>query len=251
MKNDLSGKTALVTGGAKRIGKAVALALAGRGVHVAVHYNRSGGEAEKTAAEIREYGVKAWTVGGDLSDGEETKRIVPLAKEKAGRIDILVNNASVFGESRLRGIDIGDFERTLAVNAIAPLVLSEAFAGQTDSGVIVNFLDSRIAAWDLDRVAYQVSKNMLYHLTGMTAAAYAPDIRVNAVAPGVILPPPGKDESVAERLGKLSPLKRRGTLEDVTDAVLFLVGHDYLTGEVLYVDGGLNISERSNRRGGS
>ncbi len=238
---DLTGRRALVTGGADRIGRAVALALARQGADIVIHYNTSAEEAEKTAGDIRGCGVESMTVRANLADRREAAALMPRVLETAGVVDILVNNAAVFGISRLGALDMDDFDATLAINAVAPLLLMEAFSRQNLNGVVVNFLDSRVESYDTERAGYQLSKNMLRDLTLMGAVTFAPRIRVNAVAPGVILSPPGAGDDVADRLGRRTPMGRRGTLKDIADAVLFLVGHDYLTGEILHVDGGLGI----------
>jgi len=249
----LEGRTALVTGAARRIGRAVALALADTGVNVVVHYHRSEDEARETASIAGDRGVRAWIVRADLSDIERARALISEANDLAGRLDFLINNASVFPESGLS--DVAEhpetFHSVLDLNAVAPLVLSERFVRQAGEGVIINLLDNRTARYDLDHVAYQLSKNMLHTLTGMMAIEYAPRVRVNAVAPGMVLPPAGNALPSGKRV-RNALLDRRGGLSSVVEAVIFLLSNPFVTGEVLCIDGGENLKRLSGeaRRGG-
>ena len=241
MSRVLEGKTALVTGGAHRIGRAIVLAMATHGANVVIHYNSSAADAESTAADARAQGVDAWTICADLSDARQAEGLVPAAHDFKGGIDILINNAAVFPRSTLESLTPESLGETVAVNAIAPLIITRAFARLAGEGTVVNILDSRIRRTDTGHVSYQLSKNMLASLTRLMALEYAPHIRVNGVAPGLIMPPPGQDGSyLRERLSK-NILHRSGTVEDVADAVLFLVTGKFITGETVFVDGGENI----------
>ena len=239
----LAGRTALVTGAARRLGRATARALASEGANVIVHYGRSEAEAEGLAAELREGGREAWTLQADLEQADEVESLIPRALEQAGGLQILVNNASIFPPGSLVEANLESLMRSIQVNAWAPFQLSRSFAEHVRRGTIVNFLDTRVAGYDWKHVEYILSKKMLATLTEMTAVQFAPDITVNAVAPGLILPPPGKDESYLEALKDTVPLKRHGEAEDIADAVLFLVKSDYVTGQVIYVDGGRHLLE--------
>jgi NAD(P)-dependent dehydrogenase (short-subunit alcohol dehydrogenase family) len=237
----LSGKTALVTGGGKRIGRANVLALAAEGTSVVVHYGRSRDEAEDAAAAARDRGVQAWTLQADLSQPGEAGRLFPQALDAAGPIDILVNNAAIFPPSKLVDFTADDLAQSVQINAFAPLQLARAFAAQGREGAIVNFLDTRITDYDRNNVAYHLSKRMLFSLTRMMAVEFAPAVRVNAVAPGLILPPPGGEESYLKKLVHTNPLRRVGSPEAIADAVLFLLRSNFITGQVLYVDGGRHM----------
>ena len=237
----LAGRTALVTGAGKRIGRAVALALAEAGAGVVVHYGRSSREAEQTAEAIREKGVEAWTLQADLSDPAEAEGLFARAVEAAGPIELLVNGASIFPMSQLATFSVEDLSRNVQINAMAPLQIGRAFAAQGREGAIVNFLDSRIMDYDEEHAAYHVSKRALFTLTRMMAREFAPTIRVNAVAPGLILPPDDKPEGFFERLADTNLLERVGTVGGVVDAVLFLLRAAFVTGEVLFVDGGRRL----------
>ncbi|MFP4057027.1 MAG: SDR family oxidoreductase [Candidatus Brocadiia bacterium] len=237
----IAGKTALVTGGARRIGRAVCLALAGEGARLVVHYGTSGDEAEALAASLREDGGQASTVQADLSDPAQAQGLFARAVELAGPIDILVNNAAIFPPSRLPDFSAQELGRNVQINAMAPLQLGRALAAQGRQGAIVNFLDTRITSYDARHAAYHLSKRMLFTLTRMMALEFAPAVRVNAVAPGVILPPPGQDESYLEGMAETNPLRRIGSPELIADAVLFLLRSGFVTGQVLYVDGGRHM----------
>jgi NAD(P)-dependent dehydrogenase (short-subunit alcohol dehydrogenase family) len=234
----LQDKHALVTGAGKRIGKAIAVALAGQGVHVTVHYHASGDAATETAEEIRRAGVSASLLEADLSDPAQAELLVERALEAVGQIDILVNSASVFSPSSLSNLAVDDLTWHVQINAMAPLQVARAFAGQGRPGDIINLLDTRILVYDATHVAYHLSKRMLHDLTRMMAVEFAPAIQVNAVAPGPVLPPEGKGERFLAERAKETLLERSGSVEAVVDACLFLLHSDYVTGQVLYVDGG-------------
>jgi pteridine reductase len=241
MMQAIGGKISLVTGGAKRIGRAIALALARQGTHVVIHYHTSQHEAESAAAEVRAYGVQAWTVQADLSDLAQVETVIPTARELAGTLDILINSASIFPQNRLTDFTADDFLQNMYTNALAPLWLSRAFAQQATEGVIINLLDTRMLDYDREHAAYHLSKRTLYTLTKMLSLELAPHIRVNGVAPGLILPPPGKDETYLEQQKQTNPLHRIGSLDDITEAIVFLLRSDFITGQVIYVDGGRHV----------
>ncbi|MBN1520900.1 MAG: SDR family oxidoreductase [Candidatus Aureabacteria bacterium] len=234
----LKGKTALVTGGAKRIGRALSLALAGRGVNVIIHYHRSSGEAEKTLSDVRQLGVSAWKIRAELSSTPQVQKLIPRAKAKAGRIDFLINNASVFTGSRLKNFTVKEFSRTFHVNALAPFILTRNFAMHMRKGAVVNLLDSRIKGLDLGHVSYGLSKKTLRDMTRLLAVELAPRIRVNGIAPGIILPPKGKSRSSMRNILSRNLMNAPGRVSDITEAVCFLLANPFITGEILFVDGG-------------
>lgn len=239
--NSLAGKTALVTGAAKRVGRAVALALAGQGASVAVHYHRSEREAVEVCDEIRRSGGSAWPVQGNIGATDQVERIFREAVAQGGRIDILINNASIFKQDTIWDVTEESVLPNLRLHALAPLTLARALAGQGGQGHIVNLLDTRVTMYDREHASYHISKRVLLTLTRMLALELAPQIAVNAVAPGLILPPAGEDESYLQKLVYTNPLKRHGGPQDVVEAVLFLVGSRFITGQILYVDGGYHM----------
>jgi NAD(P)-dependent dehydrogenase (short-subunit alcohol dehydrogenase family) len=249
----LRGRTALVTGAAWRLGRAIAEALAREGADILVHYGHSAGEAEQTAAGLRALGVRSWTLGADLGDPAQAEALWDEARARAGSIDILVNSASSFPEDTLAGFTPAGLETSLRVNALAPVLLARRFAatpaaaGQAGEKpadrVIVNLLDSRALGRMRRHFSYQMSKRFLADFTRLLALELAPAVRVNAVAPGMILPPPGLGEEARRRLAATNLLARWGEPADVARAVLFLAGNDFITGQVLFVDGGGALKE--------
>jgi NAD(P)-dependent dehydrogenase (short-subunit alcohol dehydrogenase family) len=237
----VKGKTALITGGAQRLGRATALAFAKEGTNVVIHYRRSLGEAKTLCEEIRERGVEAWSLQADFARREEYDTLVERSVGLAGSLDILVNNASVFSVDPLETVSFERIVSDLEVNVWVPLELSRRFARLGARGAIVNLLDARLAGHDARHAAYVLSKTVLARLTKMLAIELAPAITVNGVAPGLILPPSGKDEAYLQQLAEAVPLKRHGSPEDIARAVVFLAASDFITGEVVYVDGGAHL----------
>jgi NAD(P)-dependent dehydrogenase (short-subunit alcohol dehydrogenase family) len=225
---NLSGKRALVTGGAVRIGCAITEALQAEGVEVVVHYLSSQEEAEA---------LSPFTVQGNLLSSDDCARMI----EQSGPLDILVNSASLFTKDRLADAFPERVQREFQVNLFAPMELTRLFAAQTQAGAVINLLDRRIRANDSTALPYSITKKGLEELTKLSALDLAPGIRVNAVAPGPILPPPGDSgENFAEQAGKV-PLELFPTIGNIAEAVVFLLKADYCTGQVIYVDGGQHL----------
>ena len=242
---DISGKTALVTGGAKRMGRAIAISLASAGVNVVINYRSSASEAEELAELLRSMGVSAWTIRADVADKADREGLIDRAIDTASSLDILVNNASIFPPSDLPSLTLEHLTQSIEVNAWAPFELGRRFADRADTGHIVNLLDTRINGYDWKHVGYHASKYLLALLTKMMAIQFAPQVAVNAVAPGLVLPPEGKDESYLETLKGELPLQRVGRPDQVADAVLYLVSSEFVTGQVIYIDGGRHLNEAS------
>jgi pteridine reductase len=243
----LAGRTALVTGAAKRLGRAIAEALAAEGAHLLLHYRTSGGEAERLASSLRARGVQAWPVRGDLAQPAQVEALWAAAVTAApqGRIELLVNSASVFPVDSLGQLQEQRLAEPLRINALAPARLAALLAGQQglEQGSVVNLLDSRMHGHMRRHLTYNLSKQALLALTRMMALEYAPRVRVNAVAPGFVLPPPGSDERSLARLVATVPLQRWGKPEETAQAVTFLLGAQYITGQVIYVDGGRFLND--------
>lgn len=247
-RRPLHGRVALVTGGAARIGAAIARALAAAGADVVVHHHRSAGAAQDLANELRRHGVRAATVAGDLANPKDRAGLLAAAGKASGRpIDLLVNNASTYPERRLGDLTWTNLQGDLALNAWAPLELSLAFAQQVpkEGGSIVNLLDARIVDDDRRHAGYWLAKRMLADMTRLAALELAPRVTVNGVAPGPALAPPGTPEAKAQALlaglrARL-PLRRTPTPDDVALAVVHLASSPAVTGQVLFVDGGRHL----------
>lgn len=244
-----SGLTALVTGGAKRVGRAIALELAASGLDVAVHYHTSDTAAAETARAVTSMGRRSTCVSGDLADPRSWPSIIERTVEAMGRLDVLINNASVFpGEAQdtLQAFDTEMWTRVQRINLTAPAALchhAEVFLRASGRGCVVNLCD--IAAerpWPT-HLAYCASKAGLVALTKALARTLAPDVRVNGVAPGIAVFPESYDERTRERLVARVPMGCAGTPEGVARLVRHLVTEaDYITGQIIPVDGGRSLS---------
>jgi pteridine reductase len=241
--NKLQNKTVLITGSAVRIGREIALAFAERGANLIIHYNKSKLKADELKTELVKKNIKAWTIQADFRQSHQYDSFIDKCLEKAGSLDILVNNASVFPKISLNDLTLTDLMTDMEINTWAPFALSRAFAAKVKSGSIINMLDQRITSYDWTHTGYILSKNVLAVLTKMSALAFAPSIRVNGIAPGLILPPPGEPVSYIENLAPTVPLKRHGDPKDVAEAAVFLAECDYVTGDVIFVDGGRHLKE--------
>ncbi len=240
--NTLKGKTALVTGAVKRIGKAIAQVLVQNHVNVIMHYcSSTDKDVGDALTDINMPGVETWKFQSDFSNTDNVDDLFEKIRNTIGTVDFLINNASIFTPSKLSTLTTLELNHTLAINSIAPLRLSQHMARQKSEGSIINILDSRVKRYDIKHAAYQLSKNMLYHMTEMTALEFAPQIRVNGIAPGIILPPDGEDESYVQKMTHRNLFNRSGKLSDITDAVLFLLSNNFITGDVLFIDGGQNL----------
>jgi pteridine reductase len=233
---------ALVTGGAVRLGRALALALAAAGYDIALHYGRSAEAAEGTAAEIRALGAECHAFQLDLVDVEALPALVERARAALPNLRVLVNSASAYAQATIGATSAAIFEQQLAVNLRAPFFLTQAFASQVGEGHVVNIIDNKIAFNQHEYAAYLLAKQALADFTRMAALEFAPALRVNAVAPGVVLPAGSRSpEYIAWRLEGI-PLRRQGEPADIARAVLYLLGSDFVTGQVLTVDGGEGLT---------
>jgi 3-oxoacyl-[acyl-carrier protein] reductase/pteridine reductase len=249
---DLNGKTALVTGGAVRVGKAITLAIARSGANVVINYNTSSAAADVTAAEARTLGVGALPVQADIGNKEEVDALVAAAREKFGGVDVLVNSASLWMKTPFPTDEVEGWHRVTNIlingsfycaNAVAPLMLARG------EGAIVNIIDlAAFEPWP-DYMAHSVGKAALLALSRQLALELAPAVRVNAIAPGPVLPPPDYDDAMVARTAKKTLLNKWGTAEDIAEAVLFFLAADYVTGEVLAVDGGERFGHRKHEHG--
>ena len=241
---ELNGKVALVTGGAVRLGKALTLALAGAGARVAVHYGRSAESAAATVTEARTLGSEAEAFQADLRVAGNAGLLLEDAVARFGQVDILVNSAAIFEPGDLADTTEALWNAHFDTNLKAPFFLSQAFAAHVANrrpGHIVNIADWRATRPGPHYLAYTLTKAALITMTRSLALALAPAIQVNAIAPGAILPPPGKDREYLERLAEGIPLMRAGSPDDVAQALLFLLRADFVTGELVFITGGEHL----------
>lgn len=239
-------RVALVTGGAVRVGRAITLGLAEAGFDVVVNFLGSRAEAHTVERLVHERGRRCLLVQGDVSQGEAVDRMVDAVHREFGRLDLLVNNASVFHSIPLAEVDEAEWDRVMAVNLKGPFLMVRGLAPLLEQcrGSVINIVDlSAFEPW-LGYPHHSVSKAGLLHLTRVQARALGPHVRVNAIAPGSVLPPIDASEGERERARSRSPLKKLGTPEDVVRTVLFLDRSPFITGEVIVVDGGARLSRR-------
>ena len=239
----LQGRVALVTGGARRVGKAIALALAGRGAEIVVHYNSGDAEARHTTDELRGLGVRAVTLQADLADADAAQSLPQRAYEALGALDVLVNSAAMMRRTPVGDVTVADWDAMFHLNLRAPFLIAQSAAPflRARGGVIVNIAD--LAAYETwpAYVPHAITKAGVVQMTRGLARALAPEIRVNAVAPGAVLLPDEWGDDAAARLVATTPLARLGSADDVAQAVVYLCEASYVTGEVLIVDGGRHI----------
>ncbi len=233
-------RVALVTGGAVRLGRAIVLGLADHGYDVALTYHASSESARDTERQVRERGRRCTAIQADLSEAATAEQVVSAVRNAYGRIDLLVNSAASFEAKPLLEVDADAWDAVMALNVRAPHLLVRAAAPmlRESRGSVVNLTDlSAFQPWT-ERPHHAVSKAALAHLTRVQARTLAPEVRVNAVAPGAVLPPDELSEERRRALAAVTPLSRLGTPQDVVDAVLYLARAPFVTGQILVVDGG-------------
>jgi NAD(P)-dependent dehydrogenase (short-subunit alcohol dehydrogenase family) len=238
----LVGQTILITGGARRLGKVMALAAARNGADIILHHSHSQVEADETANEIKALGRQAWILEADLSDAAQTKHLMTSAFDLAP-VTALVNNAAIFKSVDLKETSLKDWNEHLQVNLTAPFLLSQSFAEKIEApftGKIINILDWRALRPGKDHFPYTISKSGLTAMTQSLALSLAPRITVNGIALGAILPPQG--EAFTDHLIKNVPMQRWSTLGELGELITFLLGApSYLTGEIIHLDGGRHL----------
>lgn len=234
---------ALVTGGAKRLGRAFIEALAADGRDVIIHYNNSSDEAEALAKELK--GVRAIALGADLSKPEEAAGLIARANEALGPVGVLVNSASVFEQDQLEDLGSESFHRHMTANTLAPALLTKALAGEgLERACVVNVLDYKLFNLNADYFSYTLSKAALKTMTEMLAKSLAPNVRVNAIAPGLTLPSAHHSDAEFERVHDDNPLKRGANPEDLVAALRFFVNTPSVSGQIVCVDGGQHFDPR-------
>jgi NAD(P)-dependent dehydrogenase (short-subunit alcohol dehydrogenase family) len=241
---DIAGRVALVTGGGRRVGRALALGLAHAGADVFIHYNRSDEAARSVQEEIEAIGRRAEVGSVDLGDPSQTPELIAMAASRLGEVSILVNSASGFATDTLADLTIDGWRRSHNLTLAAPVFLTQAFAaalGGESNGAVLNIADARTMKPYKKHFSYVLAKGGLDTFTRAAALALAPMIRVNAVALGVILPPPGEGDGYVEELAASLPLQRVGGTDPVVEAGLGLIRNDFVTGEIVRIDGGAHL----------
>jgi NAD(P)-dependent dehydrogenase (short-subunit alcohol dehydrogenase family) len=238
------GKAALVTGAAKRVGRALALDLAARGWDVAVHYRSSADDAQAVVAAITALGRRAVALAADLADEQQTNDLIGAAASALGPITLLVNNAAIFGYDRPETAGQEGWQRHMAVNLRAPLVLSQGLLAQLPAAgeaSIVNLIDQRVLNLTPHYTSYTISKVGLWALTQHLARALAPRVRVNAIAPGPVLPHAGTSAEQFAALCRATPLGRGPSLEEICRALGLILDAPAMTGQMITLDGGRHL----------
>lgn len=242
---DLKGKVILVTGGAKRLGRAISLGLAQKGARIAIHYNHSGEEAKDTLKVITDNGGEGCLFRANLTREEAVFKLIQNVSNHFGTVDILINNAAIFEEGSFFATTSENWDRHFNINLKAPFFLSQKFAEQVPEngkGKIIQITDFRGVRPGIGHFAYTITKSALITMTKSMAKVLAPRITVNALALGAILPPEGTGEAYFEKKIEGIPLKQFGEPADVVSAVQYLLeGADFMTGTTLLLDGGEHL----------
>jgi pteridine reductase len=241
---ELAGRRALVTGGAKRVGRSIALALARQGMRLALHYNSSRSDAEKTLEGVRALSADAVLLAADLSDRDAARALVDRAVTALGGLDLLVLSAANFERIALDAVDDAAWDRSLGLNLASQFAIAQRAlpALRAARGSIVFITCSSASTPFRNHLPYVVAKGGLKQLMRALALEAAPDVRVNAVAPGTVLPPENLDPASVERLAQSVPLRRTGAPDDVAEAVLYLARAPFVTGQEIAVDGGRAVA---------
>lgn len=240
----MTDKIALVTGGGKRLGAKIAAALGEDGYHVIIHYNSSATEARAVETRIRDAGGSAETAQFEMGDSAGVSRFMA----DRGRVDVLINSASIFEMDRPEDVAAPELERAMRVNLMAPVLLASQMARHHEtraSGAIINILDQKLFNLNPDFFSYTLSKHALLGATTTMAMAFAPRVRVNAIAPGITLPSGGQSQEEFERAHRMNPMQGGSTPADIIRTMRFILATPAMTGETLIVDGGQHLDARN------
>ncbi len=241
-------QAALVTGAAKRVGRAFITAMAQDGHPCIVHYNSSSDEAEALAQELRSGGVEAVALGANLSNPDEAEALIERATAEIGPLGVLVNSASIFEDDRPEDFTAANFHKHMNANLLAPALLAKSFAAQANDGaLIVNVLDYKLFNINADYFSYTLSKAGLKTMTEMLARELAPKVRVNGIAPGLTLPSPYHSDEEFKRLHNDNPLKHGPTPDDLVRTLRYFRDSGPVSGQILCVDGGQHFDPRLTR----
>lgn len=236
-------KTALITGGAKRLGREMASHLAAQGWNLVIHYNRSVLAAARLRKklEAQYQDGEFFVIHADLNEIDAVDDLIHRTIDIAGRIDMLINNASVFDPSFIADTSHELFERQMMINFKAPFFLIKNYALLQNRGIVVNLTDTRITRNESNYAAYTLSKKMLSELTKMAAIELGPDFRINAIAPGATLPPEERDEEYLNMIAAETPMRTPSGVQSILDSLDYIINNKHLTGQTLFCDGGENL----------
>ncbi|MBO1350688.1 MAG: SDR family oxidoreductase [Hormoscilla sp. GUM202] len=232
---------ALVTGGVRRIGRAIAQELASLGYDLAIHYHSSSASAERLRVQIQSQGRTCKIYQANLERDRDILNLLARVKADFQDLEVLVNNASIFEPATIKNTEMELFDRHLAVNLKAPFFLIRDFARFVGTGNIINIIDTRMSKNDYTYAAYTLAKKSLADLTSMAALELAPDIRVNGIAPGFILAPEGASQDYLDKLKQKLPMCQQGNVKQICQAMIYLLENDFVTGQLLFVDGGQHL----------
>ncbi len=238
-------QAALVTGGAIRLGKAISLVLAKQGYDIALHYNTSYESAQKTCEEIKSLGVTCEIFQSDLSKAENLKPFLESVRKTFTNLNTLVNSASGYAQATIKETKVATFDAQFAINLRAPFFLSKTFAEICKAGTIINICDNKIGFNQFEYAAYLLTKKALAEFTKLAALEFAPNIRVNAISPGVVMPMSSRSNEYIDWRIQGIPLNKQGTTQHIGDALLFLINNNFVTGQVIFVDGGEVLTGQS------
>jgi NAD(P)-dependent dehydrogenase (short-subunit alcohol dehydrogenase family) len=231
----------MITGAAKRVGKETALFLAACGYNIVIHYNKSKEEAVETADEIRKLGKEAFTVQAEFADPSEICGFFKRAEFRHATPSHLINSASIYSPDSFAELNYTDLSRSLNINAITPALLTAEFAGLETAESIINFIDARHKKIIKGFTSYDLSKKLLFEITKSAAIELAPKVRVNAIAPGLIMENSANAEENPDKIRSTMPLKTIGGLDETLNSILFLMESTHITGQIIYTDSGMHL----------
>lgn len=238
----MSKGTALVTGGAVRLGKVFSMCLAEAGYNLAIHYNASSDDAIATAAEARNSGVECETFPFDFSQENDVSELITAVRTRFPDLNVLINSASAYEQAPMLETAEAMLEKQFKVNFMTPYFLTKAFAQQCETGNVVNIIDNKIAFNQYQYSAYLLSKKTLAEFTKLAAVELAPDVRVNGIAPGVVLPASVRSQDYIDWRIDGIPVKRQGETNNIVQALHYLLDNDFVCGQILTVDGGESLT---------
>ncbi len=236
-------KVALITGGVVRLGRVIARHLADGGWNLALHYRTSSKEVAGFEAELKTSFPNQYfyTFQADLGDIDQAQLFIKQVLDRFGHLDLLINNASIFEPSTFKETSADSLIRHSQINFVSPFILMRDFANSAANGLIINIADTRITKNTSDYLSYSLSKKSLWELTKMAALELAPNFRVNAIAPGAILAPAGKDQHYLEKVADLTPMKVPSGVISILKSIDYIIGNDDLTGQLIFCDGGAQL----------